>query len=142
MNCERENRPGLDSQGGKRLENRDGETLADYQSGTAYAKALLTGDNTRERPYANLYAKLTTKSNTFNVHMRVQVLRKRTGSTVNAAEWNEDLDTVVAEHRGSALIERYVDASDPNLPDFATKTDATLDNYARFRIVSTNKFAP
>ena len=32
--------------------------------------------------------------------------------------------------------------ADPNLPDFSTKTDATLDNYARFRIVSTNKFAP
>ena len=74
--------------------------------------------------------------------MRVQVLRKRAGSNVNSAEWNEDLDTIVAEHRGSALIERYVDASDPNLPDFATKSDATLDNYARFRIISTNKFAP
>ncbi|MEI7822171.1 MAG: hypothetical protein WCK55_14755 [Verrucomicrobiota bacterium] len=106
------------------------------------ARTLPTGDNVRERPYTNLYAKLTTKSNTFNVHMRVQVLRKRTGSKVSLAEWNEDLDTVVAEHRGSALIERYADASDPNLPDFATKADATMDNYARFSIVSTIKFAP
>ena len=82
------------------------------------------------------------KSNTFNVHMRVQVLRKRTGSNVNVAEWNEDLDTVVAEHRGSALIERHVDASGPSLPGFATIADATLDNYARFSIVSTTKFTP
>jgi hypothetical protein len=74
--------------------------------------------------------------------MRVQVLRKRTGSNVNVAEWNEDLDTVVAEHRGSALIERPVDASGRNLSGFATIADATLDNYARFRIVSTTKFAP
>jgi hypothetical protein len=74
--------------------------------------------------------------------MRVQVLRKRTGSNVNVAEWNEDLDTVVAEHRGSALIERPVDASGPSLPGFATIADATLDNYARFSIVSTTKFAP
>jgi hypothetical protein len=74
--------------------------------------------------------------------MRVQVLRKRTGSNVNVAEWNEDLDTFVAEHRGSALIERLVDASGPSLPDFATIADATLDNYARFSIVSSTKFAP
>ena len=121
---------------------RDGENLADYQSGATFAKALPTGDNTRERPYANLYAKLTTKSNTFTVHMRVQVLRKRAGPDATYATWNEGVDSVVAEQRGSALIERYVDASDPNLPDFATKTDATLDNYARFRIVSVNKFAP
>ncbi len=121
---------------------RDGESLSDYQSGAVFQKALITGDNTRERPYANLYAKLTTKSNTFNVHMRVQLLRKHASADTNHAVWNEDLDAVVAEHRGSALIERYVDASDPNLPDFATKTDATLDNYARFRIVSINKFAP
>ena len=121
---------------------RDGENLSDYQSGASYDKALITGENTRERPYANLYAKLTTKSNTFNVHMRVQVLRKRPGTNADYAAWDEGIDTVVAEHRGSVLIERYVDASDPNLPDFATKTDATLDNYARFRIISTNKFAP
>ncbi len=121
---------------------RNGENLSDYQSGTTYSQALPTGDNTRERPYTNLYAKLTTKSNTFNVHMRVQVLRKRPGASNDPAVWHEDTDTVVAEHRGSALIERYVDAADPNLPDFATNTDATLDNYARFRIVSINKFAP
>ncbi|MEO6741519.1 MAG: Verru_Chthon cassette protein A, partial [Chthoniobacteraceae bacterium] len=121
---------------------RTGESLADYQNGSIYGQALATGDNTRERPYANLYANLTTKSNTFNVHMRVQVLRKRPGTATEYAGWNEDLDTVVAEHRGSALIERYVDASDPNLPDFATNTNTTLDNYARFRILSNNKFAP
>ena len=74
--------------------------------------------------------------------MRVQVLCKRTGSNVNVAEWNEDLDTVVAEHRGSALIERHVAASGPSLSGFATKADATLDNDARFSIVSTTKFTP
>ncbi len=121
---------------------REGEDLASYKNGTIASGSLPTGDNVRERPYANLYAKLTTKSNTFNVHLRVQVLRKRTGQSADFAVWDESLDTVVAEHRGSALIERYVDASDPNLPDFATKTDATLDNCARFRIVSVNKFSP
>ena len=74
--------------------------------------------------------------------MRVQVLCKRTDSNVNVAEWNEDLDTVVAEHRGSALIERHLDASGPSLSGLATKADATLDNDARFSIVSTTKFTP
>ena len=45
-------------------------------------------------------------------------------------------------HRASAPIGCSAGSSDPNLPDFATKTDATLDNCARLRIVNTNKFAP
>ncbi len=121
---------------------RTGENLSDYTSGVVRSRTLPTGDNVRERPYANLYAKLTTKSNVFTVHMRVQVLRRRAVASADYALWNEDTDSVAAEHRGSVVIERYVDASDPNLPDFATKTDATLDNYARFRIVSTSKFSP
>ncbi len=40
---------------------------------------LLTGDNSKERPYANVYPLLTTKSNTFTVHCRVQTLQNRTG---------------------------------------------------------------
>lgn len=46
---------------------------------------------------------------------------------------------------GNKSTERDKKAGTPRIPsppDFATKTDATLDNYARFRIVSTNKFAP
>jgi uncharacterized protein (TIGR02600 family) len=122
---------------------RQGESLSQYTANSIWPNAVITGDNTRERPYTNLYAKLTTKSNTFNVHMRVQVLRKRPGTTdSDYAVWNESSDSIVAEHRGSALVERYIDASDPNLPDFATNSNATLDNYARFRILSTSKFAP
>ncbi len=41
-----------------------------------------------------------------------------------------------------ALIERHMDAATPKPPDLATKSDATLDNCARFLTVSTNKFAP
>lgn len=53
-------------------------------SGTSYSVSTdstnpthyLTGDNSRERPYATIYPRLTTKSNTYTVHMCVQPLKK------------------------------------------------------------------
>ncbi|MCW0221140.1 MAG: hypothetical protein OJI67_22615, partial [Prosthecobacter sp.] len=103
------------------------------------------GDNVREHPYATLYPRLTTKSNTYRVHYRVQALNQVTrsrGSSVEAwASWEEGKDRVIAENRGSSIIERYVDPADPNLPDFAT-AGGNLDPYYRFRILSTTKFGP
>ena len=59
----------------------EGETLG-TKSGKDYPKMRqfwekhrLTGDNTKERPYANMQPRLTTKSNVFKVHMIVQTLR-------------------------------------------------------------------
>jgi uncharacterized protein (TIGR02600 family) len=128
---------------------RQGETLADYTSDAIWPKALITGDNTRERPYTNLYAKLTTRSNTFTVHVRAQVLRQSGGSGgTEWAVWREGRDQQIAEHRGSTTIERYIDPSDPALSvaskdaDFATNPDLTADNFFRFRIVATKKFVP
>ena len=37
---------------------------------------FLTGDNLRELPYAQLYGRLTTRSNSYTVHIRAQVLQK------------------------------------------------------------------
>ncbi len=103
---------------------------------------VVTGDNSRERPYTNLYSRLTTKSNVFTVHIRAQVLRK--SGTATANQWDEDKDKVVSEYRGSSIIERYIDASDPNLPDFANAANSGLnvDSNYRFRVVSTKRFAP
>ena len=98
----------------------------------------LTGDNMRERPYDTLYPRLTTKSNSYTVHFRVQVLKKVPGTSVT--QWVDGKDVVASEYRGSSLIERYIDPSDPNLPDFAVNPTATLDNYYKFRVVSTKKF--
>jgi hypothetical protein len=39
----------------------------------------LTGDNSRERPYNGLYPRLTTKSNTFTIHVRAQSLKMPPG---------------------------------------------------------------
>jgi hypothetical protein len=106
----------------------------------------VTGDNVRERPYATLYPRLTTKSNTFTVHYTVQTLKQANrGVTGNWKTWNEKTDQVTGEYRGSAIIERYVDLEDPDLPDFATldpNSKDTLDQHCKLRVIQTRKFAP
>jgi len=109
----------------------------------------LTGDNTRERPYARLYSRLTTKSNTFTVHLRVQSLAKRL-SDPNQASWDETKDQVTGEYRGSALIERYIDPTDRrfNPQDVTTKLQGDvinpdadeLEQAYKFRVVATKQF--
>ena len=121
---------------------RTGENLADYQSGAVWRDALITGDNTRERPYTNLYARLTTRSNTFTVHLRVQALRHGGTQPGDWTVWREERSQPVGEYRGSALVERYIDPADPNLPDFATAPDAVADFACRIRTLATRKFVP
>jgi hypothetical protein len=105
----------------------------------------VTGDNSKERPYARTYPKLTTKSNTFTVHYRVEVLKKRAGGSQDT--WEEGSDVITATLRGSTGIERYVDPRDPNLPDYAalslpvTGSDA-LPNFYRWRVLSERQFSP
>ncbi len=117
---------------------------------------LSTGDNTREAPYSNLYAKLTTRSNTFRVHVRVQTLKKALrgsqddGWAVN--KFTPGIDEVTGEYRGSFLLERYVDMTDlakaGTAADFTTgdPLDDTahppLDSYYRFRVIESKRFAP
>jgi uncharacterized protein (TIGR02600 family) len=98
-----------------------------------------TGDNVREIPYGHIYPRVTTKSNTFTVHMRVQALKK---SSVTAPdEWMEGVDQVAGEYRGSTTLERYIDAADPALPDFAKLgTTDNLDRHYRIRILNTKAF--
>lgn len=121
---------------------RTNETLADYQSGKIWRDALLTGENTRERPYTNLYGKLTTRSNTYTVHVRVQVLKASGNTDADFAIWNEDRVPPLGEYRGSSIIERYIDPADPGLPDFATNANAVADSAYRIRTISTRKFTP
>jgi uncharacterized protein (TIGR02600 family) len=122
---------------------RQDEKLADYENNAIWNRAAITGDNTRERPYANLYARLTTRSNTFTIHIRAQVLRQPKGTTPGDWEtWREDESPPLSEFRGSTVVERYIDPSDPNLPDFAKDPEAVADRAYKFRIVSTKKFMP
>lgn len=110
-------------------------------------KKTLTGDNLREKPYADLYPRLTTKSNSYTVHYRVQVLQKLPNTPV--AQWVEGRDQVGSEYRGSSEIERYLDSTDPTLPDYAAlmasnpaSSALNLDDHYRYRIVSTKRFSP
>jgi uncharacterized protein (TIGR02600 family) len=115
-------------------------TNADSQMSTFWSTRAITGDNSRERPYTNLLGRLTTKSNSFTVHFRVQVLKKNPNTPAN--QWVEGRDNVSSEYRGSTLIERYIDPNNTTLPDFATTPSANIDDYYRFRVIQTRKFAP
>ncbi|XHR29497.1 MAG: Verru_Chthon cassette protein A [Chthoniobacteraceae bacterium] len=118
-----------------------GQTYANMP--TFWASKLLTGDNVRERPYANIYPRLTTKSNTYTVHYRVQTLQKVKTTTSQANQWIEGKDVITSEYRGSSTVERYLDTGDTSIPDYATTNNATpIDVYYRFRILQTKQFSP
>lgn len=110
----------------------------------------LTGDNTRERPYANLYQKLTTRSNTFRVYYRAQAMKKARSLAPNQVNTvtgtGGGADTIVAEYRGSALIERYLDLSGTTVPNYADGSDpmakTSLEAYYRYRVLESKQFAP
>ncbi|MDG2123800.1 MAG: Verru_Chthon cassette protein A, partial [Verrucomicrobiales bacterium] len=114
----------------------------------------LTGDNTLERPYGNLYPRLTTKSNVYTVHMTVQVLKKARSSKPDG--WEEGKDQVVGTYRGSSTIERYIDpnrslgrAEDAmplyinarNTRDSKDSIQKGLESYYEYRIVNQKHFA-
>jgi uncharacterized protein (TIGR02600 family) len=103
----------------------------------------LTGDNNRENPYALLYPRVTTKSNTFTVHYRTQSLKKvRTDGDQDV--WRESRDVVESEYRGSSTIERYIDPNDTRVPDFGDPTNysKSLGTYYRWRTVAEKQFVP
>ena len=109
----------------------------------------LTGDNLREKPYADLYPRVTTKSNTYTVHMRVQTLRQMgvdsSSGGKDFSKWREGKDVIIGEYRGATTIERYIDPSDPRLVTKVNETDPTkqsLEDIYRFRVVGTKRFAP
>jgi hypothetical protein len=95
----------------------------------------LTGDNLRELPYAQLYGRLTTRSNSYTVHVWVQVLKK-IASDPNQNVWNEATDVVLGQWRGEYEIERYLDPAAT-----APAAGSPLGPYD-FRIVSKHRFAP
>lgn len=105
--------------------------------GSDYA---MVGDNTRERPYADVYSRITTKSNVYTVYYTVQVLKN---PTTTPSQWDEDKCTVAGEYRGATTLERYIDPNNTSIPDYATDTSSTnLETYYKWRVVSDTQFAP
>jgi len=107
--------------------------------GNAFA---LVGDNTRERPYADIYPRLTTKSNSYTVYFTVQALRNPTAAAQN--QWDEAKGKIISEYRGSVSLERYIDPADAAIPDYAANPSSTdtLDKFYRWRITGNRQFAP
>ena len=104
-------------------------------SNAANVSGALTGDNLRELPYAQLYGRLTARSNAYTVHIWVQVLKKLTGDPQQNL-WREGTDFVLGEWRGDYEIERYLD------PTAAAPMAGTPLSPYDFRIVSRHRFAP
>jgi hypothetical protein len=118
----------------------------------------LTGDNMRERPYANLYPRLTVRSNVFRVHMVAQTLKQASTNKPetfkSSREDSGDADLVTAEWRGSALVERVLNPNEPELQKFDyAPTDAEnvydgmnitwpakLDNFYTYRVTEVKQF--
>lgn len=106
----------------------------------------VTGDNVRERPYSNLYSRVTTRSNTFRVHMRAQVIRK--ARSVAADTVDPIKDAIISEYRGSTLIERYIDPTDVTalIPDYAASSNPlslpSLETFYKFRTLESKRFSP
>lgn len=116
------------------------DTIKDFLS-----RNLVTGDNSRERTYANLLGRVTTKSNTYTVHYKVQALKKAAGST--ATVWDETKDNVTGEYRGSTTIERYISPNETTIPDYASvaaqlQNQPNLEKYYKWRTISNRQFAP
>ena len=107
-------------------------TMATWWNNYSY-----TGENSKERPYARIYPKLTTKSNVYTVHYTVQTLKKLPSGT--QTQWDETKDKVLSTFRGSTTIERYVNPSDTAIPNY---TGVSLPLPYKFRILSQRQFSP
>jgi uncharacterized protein (TIGR02600 family) len=137
------------------LRSADKQSSFDSAMNDFWAANRVTGDNVRERIYSNLYARLTTRTNTFRVHVRAQTVKK--ARSTDAATFDPANDTVTSEYRGSALLERYIDPNDGGggslgdsvkIPDYADSsgpysgTRPPLDAFFRFRVIESKRFAP
>ena len=126
-----------------------GYNLSTFSSSTPGAGSwygsdfAMVGDNVRERPYADIYSRITTKSNTYTVYFTVQELKN--SPTSPPGQWNESAGTVVGEYRGSVDLERYIQQS-ATLPNYLANPTisgtTSLEPYYRWRVLENNQFAP
>lgn len=117
-------------------------TLEQMENGRYWSDHALVGEDARERPYSNIYSRVTTRSNSFKVHVRAQALiQAKRDKGEDYSTWNEETDQVVSEHRGSATIERYLDFGNAKVPDYATDPDAPgLDSFYTYQIVHSSPY--
>ena len=140
-----------DATGGATYTNRNvntgvmgNDTTRKQEMGRFWDAHGLTGDNSRERPYVNIYPRLTSRSNTFRVHVRSQAIRK--ARSTDPAIFEPGSDAILSEYRGSTLIERYIDPNDTRIPEYADGSNPlskdSLDTFYRFRVIENKRFVP
>ena len=104
----------------------------------------LTGDNLRERPYALLYPLVTTKSNSYTVHVIAQTLQNSTQAADD--QFIERDGAVTGEWQGSYLIERQLAQNDPGLIDYTQNSNPAPANHPehlhKIRVLQTQRFNP
>ncbi|MDB6118529.1 MAG: Verru Chthon cassette protein [Verrucomicrobiaceae bacterium] len=100
-----------------------GEAPSIAATETFWSTHRLTGDNTKERPYADLYSRLTTRSNTFRVHFIAQAI-KQARSTPNGRFGDPDM--ITASTQGTCLLQRHLDTLAPDLPNYQAPTSTGL----------------
>lgn len=118
-----------------------GSSLDTYATMPAYWNDhKLTGDNSKERIYATLYPRLTTKSNTFTIYTRVQTLKKIKDDRPDV--WTEGRDQVTGQYRGYQTVERFVDPNESGIPDYASGSSVPLGDFYKTRVLATKQFGP
>jgi hypothetical protein len=91
-----------------------GQSLATEEMRAFWQEHRLTGDNSRERPYARIYPRITTQSNSYRMHFRVQVI-KPSGQSA-PGHFSSYSGKVLAERSGSVQLRRQLDIERPHLP--------------------------
>jgi uncharacterized protein (TIGR02600 family) len=130
-----------------------------------WAEHRLTGDNSRERPYANLYPRVTVRSNVFKLHLITQALstpRNASGGaavitkpgkgSLRATAGTVPDFSVSGEWRGSCLLERDFDPLDTrfstidytnlNTAAMNPATTPRLETFHSFTVRTVKAFEP
>ena len=122
----------------------DYPTMRDF-----WKEHALTGDNSKERTYANIYPRLTTKSNVFQTHMIVESILK--ARSVPHDVFDPERDKISGRWRGSAVIERNInpDAIKPgpnSVPDYFTDHRfsrlPSMEEFYTYRVLNIKQFNP
>ena len=108
----------------------------------------LVSNNVRDKPYSDIYPRLTTKSNSYTVYYRVQALQNPPNA--DQTQWTEGQGVVAGEYRGSTSLERYLDPNNNTIPDYTQSSNnpavsssaKSLDSYYQWRTTANTAFAP
>lgn len=103
----------------------EGVVYSDENMKQFWNEHRLTGDNVKERPYADLHAMVTTKSNSYEVHVIAQTIAKSPDSLPDV--FDPELDTIVSEWRGVGAVQSHLDPEDDRLPDYVQFISRDVD---------------